>query len=345
MGIIIPNVSDVRDRESDFGDNIAVLSPTTDPPAGGPDAYMLNRADFPHREMPKVSGMRDARYQVVFRQSVLDEIHAHGKSSMEAEVCGVLVGDVYFDRLAGWAYVEHCIRGNNAIAKQTEVTFTSDTWSRIHETLDEKYPGKKILGWYHTHPGFGIFLSGMDLFIQDNFFNRSWQVATVYDPHSEDEGTFIWRAGKSLRENVLVENDTGVAPPEPGQKSDAVAELTRRVKRLERRLDFLLTGFLFLVLLALVSPLIVFALAPDMVRKLPILHYPLFNKSLLPGPAAAPPGSKDAQPTSQPATQPSAAMPSLPGATGYDTRLLRPNPPDDDEIPAGPRTLLNKGNH
>ena len=209
MGIIIPKESSTRPAGSDFGDNIAVLPPTTEKPLGGPDAYMLNRADFPHRDLPKVIGVRDARYQVVFRQSVLDQIHAHGKTSMESEVCGVLIGDVYFDRLAGWAYVEHCIRGNDADGKQTQVTITSETWTRIHETLEKEYPGKKIVGWYHTHPGFGIFLSGMDLFIQDNFFNQPWQVATVYDPHSGDEGTFIWREGKSVRESILVESDTG----------------------------------------------------------------------------------------------------------------------------------------
>ena len=193
MGMIIPNVP--TDSSTAFDSNIAVLSPATEAPTGGPDASCLGRSDFPNREVPPVKGTRDARYQVVFRQSVLDDIHAHGKSSMEAEVCGVLIGDVYSDRLATWAYVEHSIRGNNAVGKQTQVTITSETWTRIHETLEKKYPDKKIIGWYHTHPGFGIFLSGMDLFIQDNFFNQPWQIATVYDPHSGDEGTFIWRAG------------------------------------------------------------------------------------------------------------------------------------------------------
>jgi proteasome lid subunit RPN8/RPN11 len=266
-------------------------------PKSSADAYMLSRADYPLKDLPKVNGIRDARYQVVFRQSVLDEIHAHGKSSPEAEVCGVLIGDVYSDRLAPWAYIEHCIRGNDADGKQTQVTITSETWTRIHETLEKDYPDKKIVGWYHTHPGFGIFLSGMDLFIQDNFFNQPWQIATVYDPHSGDEGTFIWRSGKSVRENSLVENDTGAVetPGVPGPASDQVAELARRVKRLERRLDFMLTGFLVLVLIALTAPLIIFAFAPDTLKNLPILQRPLFPLRASPttmpasGPAPQPP--------------------------------------------------------
>jgi proteasome lid subunit RPN8/RPN11 len=291
--------------------------------------------------------MRDARYQAVFRQSVLDQIHAHGKSSMEAEVCGVLIGEVFFDRLAGWAYVEHCIPGDTAVGKQTQVTFTSETWTKIHETLEKNYPGKKIVGWYHTHPGFGIFLSGMDLFIQDNFFNQPWQIATVYDPHSGEEGTFIWREGKSQREGVLVEIEDGAAPVEPTHRSDALADLTQRVKRLERRLDFILTGFLFLVLLALVTPLILFALMPDTIKKLPpILHKSLFNSVTQPAdkpdadqkPA---PGAKAAPVDSKTGNKPAPGDLSAPSAPNPDDRLLRPEP-SDDKTPGGPKTLTPK---
>ena len=118
MGMIIPKVPTGTNERSDFNSSIAVLAPAADPPHAGPDAYLLNPADFPERDLPLVNAPREARYQAVFRQSVLDEIHAHGKSSPEAEVCGVLIGDVYSDRLGCWAYVENCIRGNDADGKQ-----------------------------------------------------------------------------------------------------------------------------------------------------------------------------------------------------------------------------------
>ena len=35
----------------------------------------------------------------------------------------------------------------------------------------------KIVGWYHTHPGFGVEFSEMDLFIQQNFFGGPAQIA------------------------------------------------------------------------------------------------------------------------------------------------------------------------
>jgi proteasome lid subunit RPN8/RPN11 len=40
----------------------------------------------------------------------------------------------------------------------------------------------RIVGWWHSHPDFGCFLSSVDLITQKHFFHRSFQVALVVDP-------------------------------------------------------------------------------------------------------------------------------------------------------------------
>jgi hypothetical protein len=65
--------------------------------------------------------------------------------------------------------------------------------------MDENYAGKMIVGWYHSHPSYGIFLSGDDTFIQQNFFNQPWQIAIVIDPVRKEIGTFGWVGGKITR--------------------------------------------------------------------------------------------------------------------------------------------------
>ena len=176
MGVKTAKHKANRAAAADLHESVAIKDSSAEPRPGGPDAATLRTSDFSYREAPKTGGMCDARFQIVAKQSVLDDIHAHGKTSMESEVCGVLVGDVYCDIMAPWAYIEHSIRGEKRVGKQTQVTITSETWNLIHETLDRDFPGKKIIGWYHTHPGFGIFLSGMDLFIgkllQSSLANR-----------------------------------------------------------------------------------------------------------------------------------------------------------------------------
>jgi proteasome lid subunit RPN8/RPN11 len=234
-----------------------------------PDASYLSAADWPARPAPAVVGNRGEYFQVIFLQSVLDQIHKHGKAHPEVEVCGVLAGNIFHDDHGPYAYVQAAIQGNDAVNRQTQVTITSQTWSRIHETLEKEHPDKRIVGWYHTHPGFGIFLSGMDLFIQDNFFNEPWQVAFVHDPLGGEEGVFVWRDGAATREPHLIEDDTGEAHPPGGfAGASAVAELNHRIAALENRVNWLMTGLLMLLVVALLWPLLFLTFFPEKARNL-----------------------------------------------------------------------------
>jgi hypothetical protein len=105
----------------------------------------------------------------------------------------VLIGSEDRNNLA----IEACIAGANAAQAGTHVTFTQDTWEHIYKTKDAQYPEHRIVGWYHSHPGFGVFLSDHDTFIHKNFFSSPLQVAWVYDPLSDEEGCFGW-VGKRL---------------------------------------------------------------------------------------------------------------------------------------------------
>ena len=62
--------------------------------------------------------------------------------------------------------------------------------------MDTKFTDRDIVGWYHSHPNFGIFLSDRDCFIQDHFFNGPGQIAYVVDPVNGVEGVFAWRNGQ-----------------------------------------------------------------------------------------------------------------------------------------------------
>lgn len=130
---------------------------------------------------------------VVMEAEVARKIRQHSRTSMKAEVCGVLIGSMENDRTV----IQACISGINAAQGGAHVTFTQDTWEHIYKIKDRQYPEEKIVGWYHSHPGFGVFLSEHDLFIQENFFSSPQQVAWVYDPHTDEEGCFGWVGGKT----------------------------------------------------------------------------------------------------------------------------------------------------
>jgi proteasome lid subunit RPN8/RPN11 len=80
-------------------------------------------------------------------------------------------------------------------ATPTTLKFTHETWDYVHKEIEKKHEGKKIVGWIHTHPDFGIFLSEYDKFIHQNFFSEDYQVAYVVDPIQQIEGFYFWING------------------------------------------------------------------------------------------------------------------------------------------------------
>ena len=193
---------------------------------------------------------------VVFSTEVLRRIRQHARSSMSAEICGVLIGEMS----VGATVVEAAIEGEDTQQGGSHVTFTQDTWSHIYAAKDSKYPEKRIVGWYHSHPGFGVFLSDHDTFIQRNFFSDPGQVAWVYDPHSDEEGCFSWEGNQivrlphiALRDEPAAEGATQKRVEEPLDAGGAFAapstpEPQTRGRTIVRALLLVLSHILALIL-------------------------------------------------------------------------------------------------
>ena len=131
---------------------------------------------------------------IAIRESVVEQILEYSEHDVSREVGGFLIG-----RLTGTpeiAVVEAFSPATCTISKAGSLTFTHDTWSHLTSELEERFPGQKVLGWQHTHPGMGIFLSAYDLFIHRHFFREPWQMALVVDPQRQELGFFQWRGGE-----------------------------------------------------------------------------------------------------------------------------------------------------
>lgn len=129
---------------------------------------------------------------IYIHQKVYEQIHKFSANKTENEHGGILVGRVLNEMGKENTIIEGFIEAKYNTATPTTLTFTHETWEYFHAEIDRKYKDKKIVGWIHTHPNFGIFLSENDRFIQQNFFTDSNQVAYVVDPIQNDEGFFFW---------------------------------------------------------------------------------------------------------------------------------------------------------
>lgn len=186
-------------------------APTLPPVAEAPAAATAPAEPaiiIPSQARVRVAGARlplaqagGAAVDILLDEAPLRAMQAHALSSLDREVAGVMVGRQPEKQPDG-RYVVHVI--DSIIAKHTvmhgaSVTYTPESWRYLNDTLWERYPDESavMVGWYHTHPGFGIFLSGMDLFIHQNFFTQIWHVAYVLDPRARNSGFFCWNRQKT----------------------------------------------------------------------------------------------------------------------------------------------------
>ncbi len=186
-----------------------------------------------------------AALRVAIDRAAHGEIVAHAQGSLAKEVCGVLVGQVGKDDQGSFVHVEAIIPGNAATEASTHVTFTQETWAEIHETLERDHPKQRIVGWYHTHPGFGVEFSEMDVFIQRNFFSAPTQIALVMDPttgvvaiaiNAEDGIEYLPRYWVDGREHAA-KAPTGPAVTEDPATPKPAGDLAQAVKSLEARIS------------------------------------------------------------------------------------------------------------
>jgi proteasome lid subunit RPN8/RPN11 len=136
--------------------------------------------------------------RVIFGQRVYAQTSEHARSEPDREIGGVLLGRAFRHEGACYVEVSESLRAPNTEAGATHVTFTDTSWQAMGQEGERRFPGLRIVGWYHTHPKMSIFVSSQDVFFHSHFFKEEWQVALVIEPHKHLAGFFIWRNGQLL---------------------------------------------------------------------------------------------------------------------------------------------------
>ena len=154
------------------------------------DSLQFSRSCFGERPSPPL---------FAFALDAIQDMIGHGSAETSHEVGGILLGQFVQVAQGPLTRVDEIIIADSAEASLTHVTFTHESWTQIHRQLDQRTDNLRIVGWYHTHPGFGPFLSGQDFFIQRNFFDHPMHVALVLDPVQHLFSTFGWANGDILK--------------------------------------------------------------------------------------------------------------------------------------------------
>jgi proteasome lid subunit RPN8/RPN11 len=153
------------------------------------------------------SVLEEVREPLIFFADVkLTDLLRDCRRDVRREHGGILLGQVFRDPGGRYFVVVRA----TVLAPKTEgspvhLQFTEDSWSSMWTEMG-KFSELMLVGWYHTHPGLGVFLSGTDRRTQALYFAQPWHVAIVIDPVKDEIGFFWGRDGRKARDVVTFQD-------------------------------------------------------------------------------------------------------------------------------------------
>ena len=174
------------------------------------------------------------------RREALEALQNFLAQDLEREHGGLLVGVPFCDPATQRLFVEiqAAIPAPGTLGSPVHLQFTADAWSYISGIVESQYHDRLIVGWYHSHPGLGVFMSATDRATQRTFFGHAWNVAVVADPERRHTGWFAGaECGTMAAEEVAIYEEpagSAVAVPAAPQESTRLAAATRTQSPAER---------------------------------------------------------------------------------------------------------------
>ncbi|KAG5370177.1 26S proteasome regulatory subunit RPN11 [Yarrowia sp. C11] len=126
----------------------------------------------------------------------------HGRAGVPMEVMGLMLGEFVDD------YTVHVIdvfampqSGTGVSVEAVDDVFQT----RMMDMLKQTGRDQMVVGWYHSHPGFGCWLSSVDINTQQSFEQLNKRaVAVVVDPIQSVKGKVVIDAFRLINTNSVL---------------------------------------------------------------------------------------------------------------------------------------------
>jgi hypothetical protein len=151
---------------------------------------------------------------IYMRRDTFAVLAETGRRGGGEERGGMLVGEVYQRPGGAWLVeVSDFTVSEDTLSSAVQLIHTFETWRKNRAAQRERFPDKRVVGWYHTHlvdampPDVDgepdearttkLFFSTQDAFMHRKFFPDPWYVALVLDPEGGAR-FFVWRGGELM---------------------------------------------------------------------------------------------------------------------------------------------------
>uniref|UniRef100_A0A7S3G0S1 MPN domain-containing protein n=1 Tax=Palpitomonas bilix TaxID=652834 RepID=A0A7S3G0S1_9EUKA len=125
----------------------------------------------------------------------------HGRAGVPMEVMGLMLGDFIDDYTVRVVDVFAMPQSGTGVSVEAvDPVFQTNMLDMLKQTGR----AEKVVGWYHSHPGFGCWLSGVDMNTQQSFEQLTDRaVAVVVDPIQSVKGKVVIDAFRLINPQVV----------------------------------------------------------------------------------------------------------------------------------------------
>merc|ERR1711990_694372 len=138
------------------------------------------------------SSQNDTAEQIHISSLALLKMMKHGRAGVPFEVMGLMLGDFVDD---------YTVRVADVFVEAVDPVFQA----KMLDMLKQTGRPEMVVGWYHSHPGFGCWLSGVDINTQQSFEALSDRaVAVVIDPIQSVKGKVVIDAFRTINTQMIM---------------------------------------------------------------------------------------------------------------------------------------------
>jgi len=179
---------------------------------------MLGKGGAP--QMPGADAPLHDTAEIIYISSLaLLKMLKHGRAGVPMEVMGLMLGEFVDDYTVRVVDVFAMPQSGTSVSVESvDPVFQT----KMLEMLQQTNRPEMVVGWYHSHPGFGCWLSATDINTQQSFEQLNQRaVAVVVDPIQSVKGKVVLDAFRLINPQLMMLGQ------EPRQTTSNIGHLNR----------------------------------------------------------------------------------------------------------------------
>ena len=141
-----------------------------------------NNLNFNLPKNIKQIGSVDESFKIYMEDFVFSFLNQCSKEKKSDEIIAVLMGENYTIDGNNVLFINGAIKGKHTIAENGMIKLSEKSFEIIQEEINTYFPGKEIVGWYYSQPGFSDYINDEYINYHKQTFKKPYEVFFLSDP-------------------------------------------------------------------------------------------------------------------------------------------------------------------